>query len=189
MSRAVLAWDRLVAFVLGLVLLALGVLAILWWGGWLAALPREVDLTAVAELPKQQWLPWAAVGLGVLLVLLALRWLAAHLPGQGVGMLNLPGSDETGRLRVNAGAAADAFADVLAEHPAVRRSRATIAVDRGQLVVTLRTTVEPDADLATLARAADQASAELASVLRRDDVTCRVHVRVGRSGSRLPRVQ
>lgn len=188
MSRAVLAWDRFVAILAGLILTAAGILGILWWGKWLITLPAQVDVTPATDLRQQPWWPWAVAAAGVIIALIALRWLAGHLPGRGVSELNLPGSDDTGRLHVNAGAVADGLAEALEQYPAVRTARGTIRADRGQLVANVRATIDPDTDLTKMAAVADDVSRQLAAMLHRDDLTCRMQLRVSRRDSNLPRV-
>ncbi len=189
MSRTTYAIDRVASFIVALVLIAAGVFAVLWRFDLWGRLPERTDLSAIFDVMAKGWWSWALSLAGILLVLLGLRWLFAHLPGRGVGELNLPGTGRNGRLRFNAKAAASAAADVLAQAPSVRSAQGTVRRDRGQLVVDLRTTVEPDADLEVVAAAADKVVADLASVMDRHDIYGRVRVDVA-SGtqSRIARV-
>jgi hypothetical protein len=61
--------------------------------------------------------------------------------------------------------------------------------ERGQVVARLTATIEREADLALIARAADQVSADLAAVLERGDLHCRVQVNVAARHRSLPRVR
>lgn len=188
MSRATLAADRVMAAIAGLVLVAVGAGLVVWWGGWWQALPDRVDVSAVASWAGEPWWPWALGGAGVVLVLVGLRWLAGHVPNRGVGQLRLAGSDGTGQLRVDAVAVASAAAQAFADTPGVRSASGAIRRDRGQLVALIRATVEPAADLAVVASAADLVSAQLHGVLQRDDLHCRVGLRVAGRGRAQPRV-
>ncbi|MCY7400469.1 MAG: hypothetical protein LH477_05830 [Nocardioides sp.] len=137
MSRSVVVTDRVMAVVLGLVL----VLAGLALGGWYLVAQGwvTVPVTAADELstaPVQSaataaWWPWALGVAGLVLTLLGLRWLTAHLPDRGVGRLRLSGTGAEGRLEVDAGAVASAAAASLEQVPGARSARGRVLRDRG----------------------------------------------------------
>ncbi|WP_432522634.1 hypothetical protein [Kineococcus sp. SYSU DK006] len=187
MSRAVLAVDRLVAVVLGLLLAAGGLAAMAWWSGDLArVLPSAGEGSRLVtggagELPEQSWYPAAAAGAALVLGVLALWWLLAHLPRRGAGQLLLPGSGPTGSLRAEADAPARAAADVLAAVPGVRSASGRVVTDRGHLVAELTATVEPGADLAEAAAQAQAVQEQLLGVLGRPDVSGRTRLTVARA--------
>ena len=188
MSRALVTLDRLMAFLVGLVLIAVGAAAALWWRGTFPSWPTTIRTRTAVDLTSQPWWPWAAGLLGVALVLLGLRWLAAHLPGRGISQLTLPGSTPAGRLLAQVRPVANAAAEALEHTPGVRSASATIREERGQLIARLNATIEQQADLHAVAAAADHVSANLASVLQRDDMHCQVNLAVAhrnRSQSRV----
>lgn len=189
MSRAVLAWDRVVTFVLGLVLIAAGAAAALWWLGTFPRWPQQLRTDQTIELTKQPWWPWAVGAAGVLLILLGLRWLASHVPDRGVTHLKLPGSNDQGKLVTQVRPVAAAAADALAATAGVRSARGTIQQERGQLVAKLRATIEPHADLHEIATGSDHVSADLRRVLQRDDMVCQVNLTVARSNRAESRVE
>lgn len=189
MSRSTEMVDRLVTLVIAVVLIAAGVLGIVWRFDLWDQLLDRLDTTAAQDVTATDWWPWALGGVGILLILLGLRWLWAHMPTGGVGELNLPGTSSDGRLRFNAKSAAAAAATTLAETPSVHSARGNVRRDRGQMVVDLQVSMEPDADLAVVAEAADRAVADLATVMGRDDLYGRVRLSVTpRRGSSSPRV-
>jgi hypothetical protein len=189
MSRALTAIDRVVVALLGLLLAAAGAVGILWWMGRLSRLPDRTDLHGLRPLAHQPWWPWALGAAGVVLALLGLRWLSAHVPSRGVSHLNLPGSDETGKLLVSAGPVVSAAAAELGQTVGVRTAHGSIQRDRGQLVATLRATIERDTNLQVVTDAADRVSAHLQQALERDDLTCSVQLRTAGSRRDLPRVR
>jgi len=188
MSRGTLALDRVMTALAGLVLVALGVLGILWWAGRLGSVPDHVDLSGIRWWPRQQWWPWALGVGGVILALLGLRWLLAHLPRRGISVLSLPGSGPEGRLLVAAGPVIDAAAGALARTPGVRSARGRVDHDRGQIVAHLDATIERGADLRTVAAAADAVTGELQAALERQDLTGLVRLRTAGRNRAMPRV-
>lgn len=192
MKRSVVGLDRVVVLLAGLVLLVVAAATAAWGLGrlndvWPAA-PQELQLKTATDAFAASWWPWASGGAGVLLVVLALWWLAAHLPRRGTGPVTLPGTSRSSRLLIDPSAPAAVAADVLAEAPGVRSTRGRVIRDRGSLVVELKATVEPDADLASVVAAADAVTGDLAHVMGRDDARARVHLSVARNGHRGRRV-
>lgn len=196
MKRRTVAADRLGALLAAIILIGAGLSLLAWWSArmnWipnsLGVLPERLSTAGVTDAISTPWWPWVGGAVGVLLALLGLRWLAGHVPDRGVRQLNLPGSADTGRLVADAGTVADAAALVLEAAPGVRSVRGTMHRERGQVVARLTATIEREADLALIARAADQVSADLAAVLERDDLHCRVQLNVAARHRSLPRVR
>ncbi|MGL5930993.1 MAG: hypothetical protein ACRCY8_18835 [Dermatophilaceae bacterium] len=187
MRRRTVALDRAVVLLTGLLLIAAAVAGFVWWRGDLG-LSGPLDTAVATDAAEQPWWPWAVGATGALLVVLGLRWLAAHLRSSRVGALRLPGSGPHGRLTADTGSVARAAGEVLAATPGVRSARGGVDRDRGRLVARLRATIEPEADLATVAAASDRVAADLRTVLQRDDIRCRVDLRVAQHGRNLPRV-
>ncbi|MDQ3105210.1 MAG: hypothetical protein M3Q87_08355 [Actinomycetota bacterium] len=180
MSRGIVGLDRLVTALIGLVLVAAGVLAIGWFYDWWSWLPDQVSSASALRTTGQVWWPWVLGAATVLLVLLGLRWLLAHSAGRRVSALQLPGSGSGGRLSVNASSAVSAACSELAARHDVRSAKGLVRRDRGQLVVDISATLEPRTDLTEVAEAADQAATALANSLERLDVHCRVRLDVAR---------
>lgn len=187
MSRAVLAIDRVAAIITGLALIGAGVATAIWWRGNLG-LSGPLNASALVRQTTQPWWPWVPGLVGLALVLIGLRWLVAHLPNRGVAKIRLPGTGPQGRLSAEATSVAHVAAQVLQATDGVRSARGTIRRDRGQILARLTATIEPHADLAAIADAADAVSADLKTVLQRQDLHCQVNLRVARRGRQLPRV-
>jgi len=192
MRRSVLAFDRVVLLLLGLVLLVVGVAAVGWQVGFLGdvwpGVPSSVEVDTSQVTEASSYAVLAGV-VGVVLVLLGLWWLLAHLPRRSVGSLRLPAGQQAGRLVVDPGPAAATAAEVLADDPLVRSARGAVLADRGELVVRLRATVDPDSDLDAVVSACDRVLAELAHVLPAEQLRSRVELSVLRRGEAAPRVQ
>lgn len=188
MSRAVVALDRVGAFLVGVLLIAVGAAAALWWRGTFPRWPSTLDISAVLDLTRQPWWPWAAGLIGLVLILAGLRWLVGHLPSRGVSQLRLAGSTSGGKLAAQVRPVAQAAAEALAQTPGVRSASGSIQEARGQLVARLNATIEPQADLSLVAAAADMVSADLARVMQRDDIHCQVNLSVAHRARTIPRV-
>ena len=189
MSRGVIAFDRFASFLVGTVLVAAGAFALVWWLDLFSWLPPALNTSPVADSTRQAWWPWVAGLVGAVLVLLGLRWLAAHIPNSRVRELTLPGSGTRGNLRAAAKPVAKAAAEVLEAAPGVRSASGRVLRERGQIVARLGATIEAEADLQTITSAADQVAAELAKVLERDDLHCQIQLKVATRNRSLPRVR
>lgn len=192
MSRGILAFDRVVVLLLGLVLVALGVAAVGWRTGFLESLWVDVPGQIGVDTGLVTGDPNAALLTGLVggaLVVIGLWWLLAHLPRRSVGSLRLPPGEHPGRLVVDPRPAVDTAADVLADVPVIRSARGAVLADRGERVLRLRATVDPDVDLAEVVIACDEVLADLAHVLPTDQLRSRVELSVRRRGEAAPRVQ
>lgn len=187
MSRAVVAVDRLVLGLVGLLLLAAGTAAAAWQTGVFGGSARSVavGVPGAGQAPGQAWWPWALAVAGILLVALGVRWLVAHLP-RGAGRTTLPGTVPTGHLTLDLQPVAAAAATELATFPGVRSAHGRAVEDRGRVVVRVIATVEPDASLVAVGAAADEITRHVRLAVG-PDLPVRVHVRS--AGSRRERRQ
>jgi len=188
MTRLATGLDRLLALLVGLVLIVVGAGAIVWQLGTFSRAPKTLTAPGLLNATTQSWWPWAVGIGGAVLILLALRWLAAHLPGRKVHAAKLAGSDATGKLTLDLTALAAAAAEALAEAPGVRSTTGKAVTDRGRSTLELIATVEPSADLATLTAAADRVSSDLNQALAEPAIATRVQLHTARSARSGPRV-
>ncbi|MEV6411359.1 hypothetical protein [Kribbella sp. NPDC051718] len=188
MGRGLIALDRVVAFVLGVLLLAGGAAALAWRYDVFADAPSKVRVTDAPTVVAEDWWPWATGAVGVVLVLLALTWLLRHIPRRRINRLALDGSSAEGRLSADVDSAVGAAAQVLAADPAVRSCSGHLVTDRGEVVAELKTTINPDADLDQLRNTADRVLTELREMVGRDELRTRVLLRTARQQTTTPRV-
>jgi hypothetical protein len=142
MTRRAVTVDRIAVLLLGAGLLALGLAAVAWQRGALRQ-ARPLDLSTAAELAGTPWWPWSSGAAGIVLVLLALRWLFSHHPAPRVTRLGLA----DGRTADNVGLTADASsvaqvaAATLTEHSNVIKATGRAAAEHGSPTITLTVTV------------------------------------------------
>lgn len=186
MSRLTIIVDRFVAFLLGLVLIAGGILAAVWGVNRVDPFTGPLDLGPIVDATGKSWWPWAIGAAGALLLLLALRWLFSHLPHRRTGPLKLAGTGRAGRLLADGNSVAEAAAQALAAVPGVRSAHGRVLRERGQTIARLNAGIDADADLAGIAEGADIVSSQLRHVLGRDDLVCQVQLRLaGRDQARV----
>ncbi|WP_421735391.1 hypothetical protein [Cellulomonas sp.] len=191
MRRSILGFDRVLVLLLGLLLILVGVAAVGWQTGFLESLwpdvPDEIAVDSGQVTGSSSFAALAGI-VGGALVVIGLWWLLAHLPRRSVGSLRLPSGAQPGRLLVDPGPAVATAAEVLAEDPVIRSAKGAVLADRGELVVRLRATVDPDVDLGAVVDACDGVLADLAHVLPTDQLRSRVELSVLRRGAVGPRV-
>jgi hypothetical protein len=192
MKRSVLAVDRVAVLLLGLVLVVVGAAAVGWQLGFLTEVwpdvPDTVQVDAGAVTTASGY-PVLAGTIGVALVAVGAWWLLAHVPRRSVGPLRLAAGDQPGRLEVDPGPAVATAADVLSDDPVIQSARGAVIADRGERVVRLRATVNPDTDLYAAVAACDRILADLAHVLPADQLRARVELSVLRRGETEARVR
>jgi hypothetical protein len=168
--------------VVGLLVLVVGVAGVAWPLGWLERwVPRttdRLDVPWLADAAERDWWPLVLGVVGVLLVMVGLRWLVAHLPSRRLRDVGLPGTAATGRLTADPGAVAAAAATVVQDTPGVRTARGRALDDRARRTVELTVTIEPTADLETIRDGVERVLAEVAHMLSSDLVSERAHIRV-----------
>lgn len=192
MRRSILAFDRVVVLLLGLVLLVVGLAAVGWQVGFLDDVWPDVPDSLAVDSGRVTDSDSFAVLAGVVggaLVVIGLWWLLAHLPRRSAGSLRLPPGELPGRLVVDPAPAVATAAEVLADDPLVRSARGAVLPDRGELVVRLRVTVDPDCDLESVVAACDEVLGDLARVLPADQLRSRVELGVLRRAEASPRVR
>lgn len=188
MRTRTLVLDRVITLIVGLVLVAAGVAAWLWFYAVLLTDPR-IDVDPVREILAADWWPWAVGAAGVVLAVLGLRRLVAHIPHRGVSSLRLESSSDEGSLAVDAGAITAAATQEIKDIEGVRTARGRLLQERGQLVTDLVVVTVPGASLAHVSAACDQVAATVAAMAQRDDLTFRVDLRVALRGRALPRTR
>lgn len=194
-NRSVVALDRFVVLLLGLLLVLVGAALIAWQAGRLAQVwpswwpPVQEAVRLDTAFLDAGWWPWALGVGGVAAVLLGLGWLLGHVPSRAVGTVVLAGGPIPGTLRIDPTPMVRTAADQLRAHPAVRRVRAAVVQERRELVARLRIVLEPTGNLGDVVQAVGQVSADLRQVLSTDRITGRVEIEVARGTGPVERVK
>ncbi len=174
MTRGLLRLDRLTTLLVGVALVALGLLVVDWRYREVFTYPNSLDTTPAADVLDTAWWPWAFAAAGVVLGVLGLLWLLAHLRRKGPSTLRLRSSDSTGRVESDLRSVAAAAAQQLGSLSPVTGVRGTTRVYGSHTVVELRGHVAAGADAESLTEAAEVCAAHIAAAFPGDDITCRV---------------
>lgn len=135
-GRAAAVADRIGTAVFGILLLAVGSVALAWQRGVLPAAlvdgRRTFESWTPAQWPDEQWWPWALVGVTIVAVLVGLRWLYAHRPRRQAATI-VADADE--HARIDLASAARNVAAEFASTPGIDDASARIVQVRRSRVV------------------------------------------------------
>ena len=185
MKRSTVTTDRLATAVAGAGVLALGAAAAAWQLGRLPVPSgSEVRIRNLDGIVGAAWWPYALGVVAIVLILIGLRWLYAHRPGQSVGTTELPNSGAAGELSVDVNTAATAAAAELQRHAGIASASGTSRIDRGERIIELDIKLGFDPDALTAATASVQGvNRDLATALAGVPFTSRVLLSAPRHGA------
>lgn len=178
--------NRTILILLGLILLAAGVLGLVLSFGGFGAQPAESPV-----LPEQlrsfadqnAWFWWVVALAGVLLALLALRWLLAQLRTDRVSRLDLTDDDRAGVTTVHTGAVCDAVEDEARTFRGV--SGATAHIRGARDTMDLRVDLTDRADIADVrSKLEDVLVPHLRQALDDPHMPVDIELRLGRTSDR-----
>lgn len=192
MNRRAFALDRVLVVVLGLLLLTAAVWVVAWVvdllpEGWWS--PESITLGLSSDVTGATW--WTAVllGGGLLLIVIGAAWLVGHFRGSAVDLLSMPGDADGGRLLLTGAALATGAANALVDgSPDIVGAKGELVKQRRALVVSMRATVRPEADLAEVSRICSEVAEQAARTSERYDLTVRIRLRVASRSRPAPRV-
>jgi hypothetical protein len=150
MRRTVHTVDRLVVATAGLVLIAGGVVAVLWWQDvalMVDALER-VDNTAIETAPDQPWWAWALLATTIILALAGLWLLFGNLRPNRFRTATLDRGSATvgGGRAVSVTDVGKAAAKSLERHRRIQSTRTRSYVEGTTPILELTITADPTAD-------------------------------------------
>lgn len=167
MKRSTAILDRLVAGLLGMMLLAAGLLGLAAKYG-IAPFSEWTDGLRPYRLPGHvaaDWFTWAHAGAAVASVVLSIALLAANLDRRLIRTRIDEASDDTGELRYHLADVAEAVGKHLQLHDGIRRARGRAEVDGGADVITVVIDADHDADIETIRRTCEIASTDVATAV------------------------
>jgi hypothetical protein len=177
MTRFATTIDRLAALVFGLALIALGVGVLVWNTYWIPGVPEKITAPGLVAATNADWWPWAVAGVGILLVLIALRWLVVHTPKSRVRALPLS-TGGVGAISVDLGQVADAAARALQRNADALSAKGRAVVDRGARTIDLDVTAYSPTTLTALVESVDEVNRQIVGVLGDAKVAVRTTVHV-----------
>jgi hypothetical protein len=184
--------DRVLAVVVGLLLLGGGVWVVAWSFGLLPAgwwSPASLTLGLDDRYADDPWWPLVLGLLGLFLTAVGLAWFVSHFRSRRVSRLSLPGDAEGGRLLVEGSALAKGAADALAARSAGVAAADGKLLEHGRhVVLDLTASVRPDADLAEVSRSCEEVLAHAVDSTGRRDLTARIRLTVARRSRPAARV-
>ncbi len=186
MKRSTVALDRLATAVVALLLIAVGAALLIWNTSLFSGIPEMITAPGLVDASESDWWPWAVAGAGILLVVLALRWLIAHRPAARVDRTTIADSrndaetdDATpGRSSADIAAIASASARALEAHTAVVKASGKAVVDRRQRTLLIDATATSPELIGDAAHAADRVAREAVTMIGDDSLATRTVIRV-----------
>lgn len=182
MNRKTFGIDRALAVLLAVLLLLGGIWVLLWAldllpSQWWA--PSQLSLGVPEAYSDDPWWPWVFGLAGLLLTAVGTAWFVSHFRVNRVSTLSLPGADEGGRLLMDASALGHGVAAALQEaSPGITGANGKVVELRRGLVLDVTATVRRQADLREVARACDDVTAQVLHSIGRDDLACRIRLKV-----------
>ena len=173
MTRSTVAVDRLATAIIGLLLVAGGAAVLLWDTALIDDIPEYITAPGPVSAFESSWWPWASAGVGVVLVLVALRWLVAHRPASKIDRASVAGEKSNtevertipGRATADVTALASASARALETYAAIKKASAKAVIDRRQRTIVINATAESPELLGEAGRAADQVARDAVTMI------------------------
>lgn len=181
MSRSAAFFDRFLALLIGVVLIVVGAAALIWNTTLLPDKPDMLTAPGLVSATDSTWWPWVIGIGGVVLIILALRWLLAHSPASKVKDLQLTGSGREGALIADIGSVADGAARALESSPGVHSAKSKAILDRGVRTVDLTVTLDTAADLRRVADRVDDVCADFTHMLGTPEIATRTMIHFDKS--------
>lgn len=152
MSKVTAGVDRVLFFLLGIILVTLGLWPILIHFGVRCAryLALWVDHDAWARAPQAGWWLWTLVGLTLALTAAGVWLIVENTKVRRILKVPSAASNEKGTVTLQMNVIADGIAKSLTEHEGVTAASRKVAVDRGRPQLTLSITATPETPWAQL---------------------------------------
>lgn len=178
MTRLAVVLDRFAAFIGGLVLIALGLALLAWDTDGVPGPKGTVAAPDLVSAASTSWWPWAVAAVGLLLVLIALRWLFTHTPAAKVKAIRLPSAAGSGSDTADLGAIAAGAARALKDFPEISSAKGRAVDDRGTRTIDLDVTAHVATNLTALIEPIDTVCAQVAHVVGDTTIATRTAIHI-----------
>lgn len=175
MSKGLAGFLRFIFFILGVVLIALGVWPILihFGVGFAVEAERWVDRGVWASVPDQPWWLWALIGIAVVSAVVGLWLIISSLRVKHFNKLKSEASTEDGDIINALSPITSGIAQHLEAQPGVEDASRSVAYDRGEPTVTFTVVADPDAAVPQLRALLEQTERDFREALPDVDVATR----------------
>ncbi|MCF4005885.1 alkaline shock response membrane anchor protein AmaP [Corynebacterium uropygiale] len=181
MNRGLAAADRIIVFLVGLLILAGGV--------WVTALRfncppaqelgKRVDTKLIAGIPGESWYLYLLIGILVVSIIIGLWLIIANIRPHGFNRVRSSASAPEGTIGLTMGKIADAVGESIERQvPRVESVSQKVSVDRNRPTVRWTITAHPGVRLEQLRSVLEQSERDFREAIRDVDVdtTYRLHV-------------
>ncbi|MEZ2121706.1 alkaline shock response membrane anchor protein AmaP [Corynebacterium sp. CCM 9203] len=180
MSHGLAFVDRLLVFIIGLLLTLLG--------AWSIALFFDVEqaerITAYADqemwrnAADQAWYLWALIVTVAAGIIIGLWLIIVNVRRRSVSVVTSVASTDMGDISFHLGNLADAVAFSIDAAPGVSRVRRRVAVDRGLTTMEFTIDADPDCSVPGIYKAVEQAERDLRDAVRDREIATsyRIHI-------------
>jgi hypothetical protein len=189
MTRWASTVDRLAALICGLALIALGLGLLVWNTDLFAGIPQTLTAPGLVTAAGTAWWPWAVAAVGVVLVLVAVRWLLSHTPKAKVKAVQLAADKRFGSITADLGAVADAAARALEQSPDAHSAKGKAVIDRGTRTIDLTVTAYSPSTVIPLIEPIDTVCTQIAEMLGDRTIATRTCIHIDKGSRREHRVQ
>lgn len=192
MNRRTARGNRLGLAIVGVILLAAGAFALARGFGLIARLPAGEPVLSTAERRMAHttaWFWWAAAGVAVIVLLLALRWLLVQGRSSKINTLRLDAGPD-GETRMPSRVVTRAVEHDAEDTPGIVRAHAVLAGSRARPTLRLDLTADDRADWPRLRQdVAGRVRDHLAAGLELDGLPTVVRVRMATQRGRDPELR
>lgn len=181
MTRSAVFVDRLATLLVAVLLIAGGAAIFVWNKTLFDGIPEFITAPGLVTAANTAWWPWATTGVGIVLIVLALRWLISHRPAARVGRTALSGSTRQqtpGRSTGDVSEVASASARALEADPSINKASGKAIVDRRRRTLDIVATAASPDLLAEAVRAADRVASDAVTMIGDDTLAARTLIRI-----------
>ncbi|MEH3153786.1 MAG: hypothetical protein PGN29_00040 [Gordonia paraffinivorans] len=170
--------NRLITFLLGVVFIVVGAVAIAWELKIQQVRDQldKIDLSWFDRTPDQSWWLYVLIGIAVVGILVGLLLLGMNSRPRRTGPVVLPGSDESGTLSVNPSKIAAAVADDLERHRLVTSTRSRAVDDRKRKMLEITVEADSNRDFAEIVEVVGKAEQQVAAALPGSEIRPRFQI-------------